>query len=158
MTNQSKLEEKTETAAAVATAVAPVKSAPKAATKAPVASKAVKVTPKKTSVAAKRPVAKPAPIKAVAAKPVAAKPVKRVEQVMPEKHKKPKLVRDSFTIPKDEYELLNSLKARSIDLKRPAKKTEVLRAGIKVLASLKDADFLKAINSVPALKTGRPAK
>jgi hypothetical protein len=162
MTNQSKPEEKTEpAAAAVTTAVVPVKSAPKAATKAPVSAKTVKAPAKKAAAPAKRPAAKPAPVKAVAAKPVAAKPAKPakpVAQVKPEKQKKPKLVRDSFTIPKDEYELLSSLKARSIELKQPAKKSELLRAGIKLLASLKNADFLKALSGVPALKTGRPAK
>jgi hypothetical protein len=159
MTNQSKPEEKTEpAAAAVTTAVVPVKSAPKAATKAPVSAKTVKAPAKKAAAPAKRPAAKPALVKAIAAKPVAAKPAKPVVQVKPEKQKKPKLVRDSFTIPKDEYELLSSLKARSIELKQPAKKSELLRAGIKLLASLKNADFLKALSGVPALKTGRPAK
>ena len=74
-----------------------------------------------------------------------------------EKPKKPKLVRDSFTIPKLEYLVLDQLKLRAAQLTRPAKKSELLRAGIKALAALSDAAFLAALEQVPAIKTGRPA-
>lgn len=73
------------------------------------------------------------------------------------KPKKTKLVRDSFTIPKAEYLVLEGLKQRAAQLTRPAKKSEVLRAGIKALAALSDAAFLMALEQVPAIKTGRPA-
>jgi len=69
---------------------------------------------------------------------------------------KPKLVRDSFTIPKDEYAVLESLKVRAANLKRPTKKSEVLRAGILTLNGLSDKAFLIALNGVRSLKTGRP--
>jgi hypothetical protein len=73
------------------------------------------------------------------------------------KPKKLKLVRDSFTIPKLEYMVLDQLKLRAAKLTRPAKKSELLRAGIKALAALSDAAFLTALEQVPAIKTGRPA-
>jgi hypothetical protein len=76
----------------------------------------------------------------------------------PERPKKPKLVRDSFTIPKGEYVVLEQLKLRAIQTGTPAKKSEVLRAGLKVLAGMDDAAFVAALGAVPALKTGRPAK
>lgn len=76
---------------------------------------------------------------------------------LPQKIKKPKLVRDSFTIPKPEYLVLDELKQRAAKLTRPAKKSELLRAGIKILAALSDAAFLTALAQVPAIKTGRPA-
>lgn len=84
-----------------------------------------------------------------AAAPVAPKEVKP---------KKPKLVRDSFTMPKDEYAALDALKLRAAKLARPAKKSEVLRAGVKALTALSDAAFLAALEVVPAIKTGRPKK
>jgi hypothetical protein len=65
-------------------------------------------------------------------------------------------VRDSFTIPKAEYVVLDDLKQRAARLTRPAKKSELLRAGIKLLASVSDAAFLTALEQVPAIKTGRP--
>ncbi|MEO6322417.1 MAG: hypothetical protein ABIO73_17955 [Polaromonas sp.] len=71
--------------------------------------------------------------------------------------KKPKLVRDSFTIPKAEYVVLDELKQRGAALAHPVKKSELLRAGIKILDTLSDAAFLKALAQVPAVKTGRPA-
>ena len=74
------------------------------------------------------------------------------------KVKKPKLVRDSFTIPKAEYAVLDALKARAAKAGKPAKKGELLRAGLKALAGMSDAAFIVALGAVPALKTGRPAK
>jgi hypothetical protein len=87
-----------------------------------------------------------------AAKPVAAK------HAQPDKIKKPKLVRDSFTIPKAEYAVLDELKQRAALSGLPAKKSEILRGGIMALAALSDSAFLAAIRAVPPIKTGRPAK
>ena len=67
-----------------------------------------------------------------------------------------KLVRDSFTIPKNEYIALSDLKLRSIRMGRPAKKSEVLRAGIAALSKMTDAAFSAALDAIPSLKTGRP--
>ncbi len=70
---------------------------------------------------------------------------------------KNKLVRDSFTIPKAEYALLEALKVRAANLTRPVKKSELLRAGIGALNGMSDKAFLAAVNAVPSLKTGRPS-
>lgn len=85
-------------------------------------------------------------------KAVAPKPAK------PARLKKPKLVRDSFTLPKEERALLIQLKQRASTLARPSKKSELLRAGIKALSSMTDKAFLAAVAAVPSIKTGRPAK
>jgi hypothetical protein len=69
---------------------------------------------------------------------------------------KQKLVRDSFTIPKSEYTVLGELKQRAVQLARPAKKSELLRAGINALNAMADSAFLAALRAVPSLKTGRP--
>jgi len=76
----------------------------------------------------------------------------------PAKAHKAKLVRDSFTIPKDEYAVLAALKARALALGQRARKSELLRAGIQVLAGMDDGAFLAAVGAVPTLKTGRPKK
>jgi hypothetical protein len=78
----------------------------------------------------------------------------KVEKV--EKPKKPKLVRDSYTIPKAEYQAMEALKQRATALGQPPKKSEILRAGIMALAGLSDAALLAALAAVPAIKTGRP--
>ena len=119
-------------------------SQPVAAPKAPKASKAAK--PAKKAVAEKTPASKP--VKAAAA----VKPSKATEP----KGKKPKLVRDSFTIPKDEYTVLDTLKDRATALAHPVKKSELLRAGLKVLAGLSDSALRSALQAVPSIKTGRP--
>lgn len=75
-----------------------------------------------------------------------------------DKPKKPKLVRDSFTIPKSEFMVLQELKQRVGKAGMAAKKSELLRAGIKVLAGMNDTALAAALASVPAIKTGRPAK
>jgi len=114
-------------------------------------------TPTRKSTAAtkttKSAVAKPAATKKAVSKP-AAKPA--AEPTPVEVKIKHKLVRDSFTIPKAEYVVLDGLKLRAADLKRPTKKSELIRAGIAVLKGMSDKEFLAAVNAVQSLKTGRP--
>jgi hypothetical protein len=43
-------------------------------------------------------------------------------------------------------------------LMQPAKKSELLRAGLKALTAMSDAMIKKTLLSVPSIKTGRPAK
>ena len=71
--------------------------------------------------------------------------------------KKPKLVRDSFTIPKAEFMVIEEMKKRAIALGTTVKKSELLRAGLKVLQRLNDSDYKAALAAVPTLKTGRPS-
>lgn len=112
----------------------------------------------RTPAAPARPTAKKAsPVrKAVPATPV--KPASAAVETKAAKPKKTKLVRDSFTIPKNEYAVLDDLKQRAIQLAHPAKKSELLRAGIKALTAMPDAALLAALKAVPAIKTGRPKK
>lgn len=107
-----------------------------------------KAAPKARAEKGQAPPARPAPARATAA----------VKAVKSEKPRKPRLVRDSFTIPKAEYTVLEELKKRLAALGTPAKKSELLRAGIKALAGMGDAALTGALAAVPAIKTGRPAK
>jgi hypothetical protein len=149
----------TPTAPTAPVAITPVKARARTA-------KAVKAAPAKPSQVKKARIAAPADASkanpAIGAKRIA-KPVTGTPAPTPakatksEKARKPKLVRDSFTIPKAEYQVLETLKQRAIQLAQPAKKSELLRAGIKALAALPDAEFRAALAAVPAIKTGRPA-
>jgi hypothetical protein len=148
MTTATKTQTKTVTKTAV-------KLPSKAATKA-----VSKVAPKpatKSATTTLEPVAKKLPVKTVDTK-IITKPVESTASVKPLKPKKIKLVRDSFTIPKPEYLILDNLKLRAADLKYPVKKGELLRAGIKALAAMTDPQLLVALKAVPMLKTGRPSK
>lgn len=126
----------------------PAKSAPKPAARKAPAKAPVKAATK--AAAPKAPAVKPASAKPAATTVAVAAPPK------PEKTRKPKLVRDSFTIPKLEYAVIDDLKARSTKLGRNVKKSELLRAGLKALAAMTDADLQKALQAVPTIKTGRP--
>lgn len=142
-------------ATATATTKAAVKVAIKTPAKTPITTMAKPVAKSLTKTAAK-PVLKPL-IKAGVTESskirVPAKP--KVEKQL--KAKKPKLVRDSFTIPKAEYTVMDDLKQRATKLAFPIKKSELLRAGIKALAAMPDQAFLAALQAVPAIKTGRPS-
>jgi hypothetical protein len=143
-------------AAPVTTKVAPPAS--KKVTRKPV-KKATAKSPRKAATKKPAPVAKKtSPVKAkttqVANKPAQTKAKPATEQ----KIKKPKLVRDSFTFPKDEYQAIAGLKQKALGLNHSVKKSEILRAGLMLLNGLQDKAFISALSKVPALKTGRPAK
>lgn len=144
--------QKTIVQAAVKSSAAKKATAKTPAAKKPVVKKAAAKKPAVKSPAAKKPV-----VKKVAAKaPVKAAPAKPVKAVKPAKVKKPKLVRDSFTIPKDEYVVIDGLKTRAGKLGQAVKKSELLRAGVKALAAMSDIQFKAALSNVPTIKTGRP--
>lgn len=140
-------------------AVAPTKLVAKVAIK-PVAKKAAPRAAVKSSATATPTAAPKVAVKAPAkAEPkTAITATAKQAEVKLLKAKKPKLVRDSFTIPKLEYLKLEELKHRSVKLGNSIKKSELIRAGIMALAAMSDANFLRATNAVPAIKTGRPAK
>ena len=140
----------TRKTSAVKSAVS-AKRAPSKAARAPAKSPAK--PPLKT--AAKTPVKAKLSPQAKTAVKTAVKPVNKPIKV--EKAKKPKMIRDSFTIPKTEYVVIDALKERAGKLSRAAKKSELLRAGVKALAAMSDAAFLAALTAVPTIKTGRPA-
>ena len=128
---------------------------------------AKKTSPVKT--AAKTPAAKPVaakvPTKSAAIKPAATaktapNKTEKEKTAKPVKEKTPKLKmeRDSFTMPKTEYAQFHVLKERLNKLGQPAKKSELLRAGIMQLTAMTDAALKAALAKVPAIKTGRPKK
>ncbi|HMZ85268.1 MAG TPA: hypothetical protein PLJ81_01825 [Giesbergeria sp.] len=128
----------------------------KAASKPAVSKVATPKAPTAKKPAAKAPATKRTASKAIVAKPAAAKPVAAKPTKAEAKPKKPKLVRDSFTIPKDEYAGIDTLKERSVALGRPAKKSELLRAGLMALLALSPNALHAALEAVPTIKTGRP--
>ncbi len=111
-----------------------------------------------TRPAAKSPAARKTKAATVAASASALPAFVSGAKAAPDKPKRVKLVRDSFTIPKAEYTVLQDLKQRAAKLGRPAKKSEVLRAGVNALAAMGDPAFVAALATVPAIKTGRPSK
>ncbi len=92
-------------------------------------------------------------------KPPAAAPVHAAAATNAKPPKaKHKLVRDSFTMPQSDFELIDVLKQRAMSFRHAVKKSELLRAGLQVLAALPDVQLEKALARITPLKTGRPKK
>ena len=68
--------------------------------------------------------------------------------------KPPKLKRDSFRMPKEDFELIDRLKARARGLNLPVKKSELLRAGLGALGRMSDEALSLALAAVPRRRAG----
>lgn len=124
-----------------------VKPVAKTAVKQTVAAKIAKTAAAKAAVpAVKRP---------TAARPVAAaKPV----AIVKEKAKKAKLVRDSFTMPEDEFAVLGKVKKASLRAGFDVKKSELLRIGVALVDQLSVTQLQSTLAGLMPLKAGRPKK
>ena len=74
-----------------------------------------------------------------------------------EKPKKAKVIRDSFTMPKQEFEKIADLKKQCLAFGINIKKSELLRAGLHALNSLTPQQLKIAVSQVEKIKTGRPS-
>ncbi|MFL6659204.1 MAG: hypothetical protein ACJ8GW_14085 [Massilia sp.] len=127
-----------------------VKSAAKPAVKSAV-KPAVKPTAKAASKAPGKTLAPKLPASPVAAPAPAPAPTEVREKV-----RKAKLVRDSFTMPEQEYAVLGQVKKACIKAGFEIRKSELLRIGVALISQLDMATLQKVLASLPELKTGRP--
>ena len=111
-----------------------------------------------TGAPAKKPAAKKAAPKAAPkTAPKTARAVKApVIERAPVEEARPVLVRDSFTMPEQEYAVLLEVKQACLRAGVDVKKSELLRIGVALLGQL-DVTILQAVlAALPQLKTGRP--
>jgi len=89
-----------------------------------------------------------------------AKPQAKIKPVAEhkEKTKKPKLIRDSFTMPEVEYQVLADVKKMCIKAGFEIKKSELLRIGMALIQKMDAATLKDALASLQPLKAGRPKK
>ncbi len=84
----------------------------------------------------------------------------KMEGLSPEikirREEKIKVVRDSFTMPQTDYELITALKKRSLESGIQTTKSEILRAGLSALNQMTEVEFVSRIEAVEKIKTGRP--
>ena len=103
-----------------------------------------------------------APKKVAAAKPVkpAAPALKSDKKVKKEKkvQGKSKVVRDSFTMPQNDYDKIAELKQVCQKAGLHVKKSELLRAGLQALSKMTVPQLERAIVQLVPIKTGRPKK
>jgi hypothetical protein len=129
----------------------PADAAPKLAVKAKPAGKP------KAAVKAK-PAAAPKAERQKRAAAAEAEPVSATAEEKSKRVKKEKVVRDSFTMPKSDYAKIAALKEKCLEAGVSVKKSELLRAGLLLLASAPSKRLLAAVSAVETVKTGRPAR
>jgi hypothetical protein len=144
-------------------ATKPATRTPKTAAPARAASSVTKPTAKAPTARKTKPTSARKPL---ASKP-AAKPLAKsvaMAKVSPGKVGKkptklrPVLVRDSFTMPESDFALIAKLKITALSARRAAKKSELLRAGLQVLAALDAESLVVLLDRLETVKTGRPKK
>lgn len=69
-----------------------------------------------------------------------------------------KIIRDSFTMPVEDYKLLSELKKKCLSKGIVVKKSELLRAGLKSLSQMNQTSLKKILSELSEIKTGRPPK
>jgi len=90
------------------------------------------------------------------AKPVikpAAKSAKKVATP-----KKVKVVRDSFSMPQEDYALIALLKEKALAGGMHVKKSALLRAGLQLLDKSSPLQLKRVLSGLTPIKTGRPKK
>jgi hypothetical protein len=107
--------------------------------------------PRKPAAKKTAPARKTAPVKA------AAKPEKKHKKEK-KAESKVKVVRDSFTMPQADYDLIAELKQKALKSGLHVKKSELLRASLQSLSKLTAAQLKRAIDGLEKIKTGRPKK
>ena len=76
----------------------------------------------------------------------------------PKSKPKKRVIRDSFTLPECDYELIETLKSRYLSLAINVNKSELIRAGLHVLNQMSEPELLSVIENLIRVKTGRPPK
>jgi hypothetical protein len=133
--------------------------------------KGIKIMPEKTDSTKRKPaMAKPAaparrPAAPTAAKAAsakaAAKPAKKEKKTKKGNGKiepKMKVIRDSFTMPQNDFVKISELKQACMKAGVQVKKSELLRAGLHALGKLSVAQLKQTIAQMEQIKTGRPKK
>ena len=69
-----------------------------------------------------------------------------------------KVIRHTFSITEHDLEMISACVEKSISARIPATKSQVIRAAVETLLSLKEDQFIKALMNNPKMKVGRPVK
>ena len=102
--------------------------------------------------------AKNQPVATKAATKTSSPPAKPEKPSKAGKPRKQKMVRDSFTMPEEDYSNLTLLKKKCLETGLDVKKSELLRAGLAALSKMSMETLAKALGQVEKIKTGRPKK
>jgi Arc/MetJ-type ribon-helix-helix transcriptional regulator len=76
----------------------------------------------------------------------------------PTPDKSSRVIRDSFTLPEDDYGLIAEIKKRCLNAGLVVNKSEAIRAGLNALNSMSDKELLSVIEGLTKIKPGRPSQ
>ena len=75
-----------------------------------------------------------------------------------EQPKKERVIRDSFTLPSGDYDLIAAIRQRCLVAAVNVTKSEVIRAGLHALMEMPEEDLLRLVGNLEKVKTGRPTE
>jgi hypothetical protein len=94
------------------------------------------------------PAAKPAE---EASRPKSDKP-KTVPKTKPEKMPKEKVIRDTFSLPFSDYQLIGKIVQRTAKIGMPVNKSEAIRLGLKAVEAMKEAELEALLQKLVKLR------
>jgi len=68
-----------------------------------------------------------------------------------------KVIRDAFSIPQNDYDLISKLRQECLIQSIPMNKGEIIRAGLHALNNMTPSELKETAQSVEKIKTGRPS-
>lgn len=71
---------------------------------------------------------------------------------------KERVIRDSFTLPSEDYGLIAAIRQRCLSSAINVTKSEVIRAGLHALMEITEEDLVKLMSNLEKVKTGRPTQ
>lgn len=82
-------------------------------------------------------------------------PKEAIADVLPPEKK---VIRDTFTMPSEDYDLIAVIQERCLQSAINVTRSEIVRAGLRMLGNLNDEKLTQALKAVEKIKSGRPPK
>lgn len=77
--------------------------------------------------------------------------------VKTEREKIEKVIRDTFTLPEKDYQLIDLIRERALKSSLVLSKSEVIRVGLLALKDMSQGGLIDVVKSLTKVKSGRPS-
>lgn len=81
---------------------------------------------------------------------------KVADSIFDSPNKKDNVIRDTFTLPKSDYDLIEKCRSKFLENKISITKSEIIRIGIILVSKLPNSDIDNVYKLIEKIKTGRP--
>lgn len=81
---------------------------------------------------------------------------KVADSIFDSSDKKDHVIRDTFTLPKSDYDLIKKCKDKFLENKISITKSEIVRIGISLVSKLPNSEIHNVYKLMEKIKTGRP--